>query len=235
MHGQDTVAASAAGQETADRRWPARVDALQSLSGLALTLFLAVHLLLDAAILVGPPAADWVAHLFEGEPFFGRRYSAIVSVAALGLLLLVALHAALALRRLPCSVAQYQTLRAHAARLHHADTRLWWWQVVTGFVLFFLVGAHLAVMITQPEAIGAQPSAERVVAARAGIFYLLFLPVVLVHAAVGLYRLAIKWGWPAGIGRAALKRSVGLVALAYLLLGLAALAAYAALGMKLAG
>lgn len=235
MHGHAIVAAAGAGQKSTDRRWAARADALQSLSGLVLTLFLAVHLLLDAAILLGPEAADGVARLFEGEPVFGRRYPAIVSAAAAGLLLLVALHAALALRRLPRSVAEYQTFRAHAARLRHADTRLWWWQVVTGFVLFFLVGAHLAVMITQPEAIGARPSAERVVAARAGIFYLVFLPVVLVHAAAGLYRLAIKWGWPAGVRREALKRAVALVALAYLLLGLAALAAYAALGIKLAG
>lgn len=214
-------------------------DAAQSATGLVLAVFLAFHLVFDAAILLGPEAADAVAHFFEGEPLLGSRHPWIVSVAAAGLLALVLAHAALALRRFPRSVGELRAFRAHARGFGHADTRLWWWQAVTGFLLFFLVSAHLLQVMLQPDAIGAEPSSLRVVAERAGWFYLLFLPVVLLHAAAGVYRLAMKWGWPAGVltpeGRNLARRAAIAVGGAYLLLGLAALAAYGRMGLALAG
>ena len=69
--------------------WPARLDFLQSLTGFLLAAFLAVHLLLDSAILFGPRAADAVAQFFEGRLFFGSSYPWIVSAAAVVLLALV--------------------------------------------------------------------------------------------------------------------------------------------------
>ena len=232
-----------AGVGLADRprksRWPARLDLIQSAAGLALAAFLCVHLLLDSAILIGPEAADWVARFFEGEPFLGHGYPGIVSAAAFGLLLLIVVHAALALRKFPHDYRQYRSLRDHLGHFRHGDTRLWWWQVVTGFLLFFLAAPHLYVVITQPEAIGAVHSAQRVVAERAWLLYALLLPVVLFHAAAGVYRLAVKWGWPAGrdggTPRAAVRKAVWSVALVYLAIGIAVLGAYVGFGMRLAG
>jgi fumarate reductase subunit C len=213
--------------------WPARLDALQSLTGFALAAFLCVHLLLDSAILIGPGAADAVARFFEGEPFLGTGRPWIVSAAALGLLALVLLHAALALRRFPHDYRQYRAFRAHLSAFPHGDTRLWWWQVATGFLLLFLAAPHLYTMITRPEAIGATASARRVVQEHAWVLYALFLPVVIVHAAGGTYRVVMKWRPPAG--RAGLRRTVWAVAAAYLAVGAAALLAYLRHGLALGG
>jgi len=212
--------------------WPARLDFVQSASGLLLVIFLCVHLLLDAAILIGPPAADAVARAFEGQYLFDRAHPWLVSLAALGLLMLIVVHAVLAMRKLPRSTREYRALRLHLRDFHHADSRLWWWQVITGVALFFLVAPHLFVVISQPEAIGATPSAHRIVAERAWMLYAILMPVVLLHAAAGAYRLAVKWGWP-GVVRARLRVWVWGVAGGYLVLGVAALAVYAMHGLRL--
>jgi len=211
--------------------WPARLDFLQSLTGLLLAAFLAVHLLLDSAILFGPRAADAVAQFFEGRLFFGSSYPWIVSTAAVVLLALVVIHAALALRKFPHAHRDYAEMRRHVRTFDHADTRLWWWQAGTGFALFFLVAAHLFVVITQPDAIGAEPSTRRVVEQGAWALYLILLPVVLVHAAVGVYRLSVKWGVPPLVDavQAHRRRTImWIVVVAYLALGLASLATYLA-------
>jgi fumarate reductase subunit C len=224
--------AAAATRRTSHDRWPALLDLLQSATGLVLVVFLCVHLMLDAAILLGPAAADAVARAFEGQHLFGRAHPWLVSVAALGLLVLIVVHALLAMRKLPHSMREYRTLRGHLRGLRHADSRLWWWQAVTGLALFFLIAPHLYVVITEPQAIGATPSAHRVVAERAWMLYAILLPVVLLHAAAGAYRLAMKWGWPA-LSRASLRRWVWAVAGGYLVLGVAALVAYTMLGLRL--
>ncbi|NJN40077.1 MAG: fumarate reductase cytochrome b subunit [Gammaproteobacteria bacterium] len=214
--------------------WPARLDLLQSLSGLLLAAFLAVHLLLDSAILIGPGAADFVARFFEGEHLFGSPQPWIVSAAALGLLALLVVHAALAMRKFPHAHRDYMQLREHVRTFGHADTRLWWWQALTGFALFFLVSAHLIIMITQPEAIGAEPSTFRIVQQGAWVFYLALLPIVLVHAAVGVYRLSVKWGVPPLANAMAAERrrvAMWIVTAMYLALGLASLATYVYRGL----
>jgi len=215
--------------------WPARLDFLQSLTGLLLAGFLAVHLLLDSAILFGAEAADFVARFFEGQILFGSPYPWIVSVAAIAILVLVVIHAALAMRKLPGAYREYAEMRGHVRAFNHTDTRLWWWQALTGFALFFLVAAHLFVVITQPDAIGAEPSTRRVVEQGAWALYLLFLPIVLVHAAVGVYRLSVKWGVPpladAAQGRGR-RLMMWIVVAVYLALGLASLATYLGRGLS---
>jgi fumarate reductase subunit C len=219
-------------------RWPAILDLAQSLTGILLAGFICVHLLLDSAILISPAAADFVARFFEGETLLGTAHPWMVSVAASGLLLLIVVHAMLALRKFPHDYRQYRAFKAHASRFPHGDTRLWRWQVVTGFALFFLAAPHLVTVITQPEAIGALPSSLRVVEERAWILYAVFLPVLLVHAAAGVYRLAMKWLSPApqraaGL-RSAIRFGVWSVAGLYFLLGTAALIAYVRHGLALA-
>lgn len=218
-------------RRTVRNRLPAMFDFVQSATGFALVVFLGVHLLLDAAILIGPAAADAVARAFEGEHLFGRGHPWIVSLAGLGLLALIAVHAVLALRKLPRGAREVSALRAHLRTFEHRDSRLWWWQALSGVALLFLVAPHLYVVITRPEAIGASASAHRVVAERAWLLYAIFLPVVLLHAAAGAYRLAVKWGWPA-LPRTRLRRWVWAVAGGYLVLGSAALASYAMLGAR---
>ena len=60
-------------------RWPARLDLLQSLSGLALGLFMWVHMFFVSSILLGRDAMWTVARFFEGYFFFGRPLPWLVS------------------------------------------------------------------------------------------------------------------------------------------------------------
>jgi len=235
MKGSDPIAEWPKANEGVSRnRMPALLDLTQSASGLLLVLFLLVHLLLDAAILISPKAADAVARAFEGQYIFGKAHPWMVSLAGLALLLLIVVHALLAIRKLPRSTDQYITVRRHFRSFGHGDSRLWWWQVVTGFALFFLVAPHLYVVITQPEAIGASASAFRVVSERAGLLYAVLLPVVLLHAGAGAYRLVVKWGWP-DVSRATLRPLVWSIAGGYFVLGLAALVAYVVIGFRSTG
>jgi fumarate reductase subunit C len=228
-----------AGRTASTSPWPARLDLAQSLSGLLLAGFICVHLLLDSAILISPEAADWVARFFEGEQLLGSAHPWLVSLAAVALFALIVLHAGLALRKFPHDYRQYLAFKQHATQFRHADTRLWGWQVVTGFALFFLAAPHLFTVITQPEQIGALPSSLRVVEERAWILYALFLPVLLIHTAAGVYRLGMKW-LPAAPTAAAgfrsrLRWGVGLVTAVYLLLGTAALITYVRHGLAMSG
>ena len=77
-----------------------------------------------------------------------------MSLVVAGIFTLVIVHALLAVRKFPINYRQYRSFRDHANDMKHGDTTLWWWQVVTGFALFFLVSIHLYVMLTQPETIG---------------------------------------------------------------------------------
>ena len=215
-------------------RGPARVDLLQSLSGLLLVLFIWGHMFFESSILLGKDAMLWVTRMFEGAHLFGRPYPILVSLAAGVVLALLALHALLALRRFPADYRQYRALKRHMRDLKHTDTRLWYIQVVSGFMLFFLAGAHLLVVLVQPDNIGPYASSDRIWSGRFWILYALLLPVVHAHAAIGIDRLAIKWGpFPAarmGLWRGRLKLVLCCIFAFFMCLGTASLATYMTIG-----
>ncbi len=217
-------------------RWPARMDLAQSLSGLALGLFMWVHMVFVSSILVSKDAMWVVAKTFEGYFVFGRSVPALVSVAVGGVTALVALHAFLALRKFPANFRQYSSFSGHRAMLRHGDTTLWWLQVVTGFALFFLAAPHLFQMLAHPADIGPYESADRVWSASWWPLYLVLLFCVELHGGIGLYRLALKWGWLQGrdveAGRRRLKAAKWALTAFFLVLGLATLAAYIEIGVE---
>ncbi len=174
-------------------KWPARMDVLQSLTGLLLVLFIWGHMFFESSILLGKDAMYWVSKMFEGEPLFGKPYPVLVSVAVAAVFLLIMLHAILALRKFPGNYRQYQQLHRHLGAVRHSDTTLWYLQVITGFALFFLASAHLYVVFVQPENIGPYASSDRVWTGRFWLLYAPLLIVVHLHAGVGIYRLAMKW------------------------------------------
>lgn len=210
------------------------MDIAQSASGLLLVLFIWGHMFFESSILLGKDAMLWVTRMFEGEHIFGRPYPGLVSAIALLVLLLTALHAILALRKFPSDLAQYRRFRRHSAALDHGDTRLWGVQVVTGFALFFLVSAHIGVVLLQPDNIGPYASSDRVWSGRFWILYALLLPVVHAHAAIGVYRLAMKWGpFPAeriGLWRGRVRLAMACTFAFFLCLGTASLATYMVIG-----
>jgi len=63
-------------------RWPARLDLAQGATGLALVLFMLVHMMLVSSILLGKDAVYVVTRILEGEYLFGRPYPLLVSPVA---------------------------------------------------------------------------------------------------------------------------------------------------------
>ncbi len=219
--------------------WPARLDVLQSASGLALALFMWLHMLFVSSILLGKDAMWTVARFFEGYFLLGRRLPWLVSLVAAAVIVLFVTHAALALRKFPAGYAAHRALREHMARMRHEDTTLWYWQVVTGFALFFLASLHLGLMLTRPDRIGPYESADRVWSDLLWPVYLVLLFVVELHGGVGLYRLALKWGWGVGADANAGRRRLRILKWSmtafFVALGLATLAAYMRIGVEHAG
>jgi fumarate reductase subunit C len=234
MDGSLPVTPRAAGLRKS--RWPARLDLLQSGSGLVLALFMWGHMFFVSSILLGKDAMWTVARFFEGYFVFGHSLHWLVSVVVAGVLCLLVLHALLAVRKFPISYRQASEFRAHAAGMQHADTTLWWWQVVTGFALFFMASMHLYVMFSRPDRIGPFESADRVWSDHYWLLYLVLLFVVELHGGIGLYRLAVKWGWFAGpdpdATRKRLKTLKWALTVFFLALGLATLAAYIKIGIE---
>jgi fumarate reductase subunit C len=220
-------------------RWPARLDWVQSTSGLLLALFMWGHMFFVSSILLGKDAMWTVTRFFEGYFIFGRSYPWLVSLAVSGVIALLVVHAMLALRKFPSDYGQYRAFRDHARTMKHADTTLWWWQVVTGFAMFFLASIHLHAMLTRPERIGPFESADRVWSEHYWALYLVLLFVVELHGGIGLYRLAVKWGWFSGSDASATRRRLKALKWAltafFLALGLATLAAYVKIGIEHAG
>ena len=215
---------------------PAWLDLVQGATGLFLVLFMWGHMFMVSSILLGTDAMHFVTRLFEGEPIFGRRIPLLVSAIAAIVRLVFVVHALAAIRKIPASYAEYRAFRSHMGAFPHADTALWMLQVVTGFVLMFLAVAHLYQMLMNPADIGPYASSDRVWSGRWWPLYLVLLFAVELHAGVGIYRLAIKWGWFAdrngNMNRHALTRIKWALTAFFLTLGLLTLAAYMKLGYE---
>lgn len=217
-------------------RWPARLDLIQSISGLFLAVFMWAHMLFVSSILLGKDAMYFVSRLFEGEPIFGKPYPLLVSFFAQVILTIVAIHALTALRKFPSNYKQYHIFHRHIHHLKHNDTLFWYIQVITGFLLFFLVSIHLYQLITHPQDIGPYASSDRVWSGLLWPLYLILLFVVEVHAGIGLYRLSVKWGWFCGNNtkqsRQKLKLFKWILTSFFIVLGLLTLAAYMKIGYE---
>jgi fumarate reductase subunit C len=220
----------------AKSRWPARLDWVQSASGLVLGLFMWVHMFFVSSILISEDAMWAVARAFEGYFFFNRSFPGLVSALVGGVFALFICHAALALRKFPTNYRQYVSFRRTMREMRHEDTTLWFWQVFTGFALFFMASVHLYIMMTHPSRIGPYESADRVWTDLMWPLYLVMLLAVEMHGGIGLYRLCMKWGWFAGKDDVATrKRLKGLkwaITVFFLVLGLATLAAYIRIGIE---
>ena len=215
---------------------PAKLDFLQSATGLVLALFIAFHIVFESSILFGKDAMYRLTKFFEGEAFIEGGEPLIITVLALGIFIVFILHALIAMRKFPSSYKEYQRYRAHSTLLKHSDTNLWFIQISTGFVMFFLGSIHLYTMMTQPENIGPFASADRIYSDVAWPMYLLLLVSVVLHATTGIYRLIIKWGWLDGenprVNRIKSKKLMQTIVFVYLLLGLFSLGAYMKIGYE---
>ena len=233
-----STASTIAGVGLAERprksRIPAKLDFLQSATGLVLGLFMWGHMFFVSSILISKDAMWTITKLFEGYFFFGTAYPGMVSLIVAGIFALVVVHAFLAMRKFPANYRQYRDFTGHRRMMRHGDTTLWWLQAVTGFLLFFIAAAHLYQMMMHPGDIGPYASADRVWSGRWWPLYLVALFCVELHAGIGLYRLAVKWGWfvgaDANAGRKRLQVLKWSLTVFFLVLGLATLGAYMKIG-----
>jgi len=174
--------------------------------------------------------------MFEGYYFFGEKYPGIISFLAGAISVIFVTHAAIAMRKFPSDYKKYKIMREHTARLKHEDTSLWMLQVITGFIMFFIGSVHLYIMMTQPANIGPYASSSRIVDEFMGPLYLVLLISVVSHAFVGLYRLALKWGFMEGkntkVSRRVFKLIMKTMVLVYIVIGLASLATYTQIGIN---
>ena len=181
-------------------RMPARLDFLQSGTGLILGLFMWVHMLLVGSIIFGKGSFNFVAKTMELAFLSdtGQGFPIVVFFAVFVVFTLFILHALLGVRKFPISWKQHRILRDQMQMMNHSDTNLWYIQVVTGFIMFFLGSVHLYIMLTHPGGIDPYMSADRIISGNMWPLYLILLICVELHGTIGLYRLCMKWGWFGG-------------------------------------
>jgi len=215
---------------------PARLDFIQSFTGLILAVFIMGHILFEASILISNEMMYKVTIMFEGYYFFGETYPGIISFLASAVSVIFIVHALVAIRKFPQGYAEYKIMKEHTTRFKHEDSSLWLIQVITGFMMFFIGSVHLYIMITQPSNIGPYASSSRVVDEFMGPLYFMLLISVVSHAFIGLYRLALKWGFMEGknskVSRARFKLLMKTMIVVYIIIGLSSLVKYTYIGMN---
>lgn len=235
---RDNIVESLLGKTTQKKksRIPARLDFLQSATGLFLAIFMIFHMLFVSSILISKDFMFSVTKAFELSFIFegGSAVPVFIAIAIVSIVFIF--HAFLALRKFPVSYQQVLRLKTYANLMNHSDTKLWIVQVVTGFALFFLGSVHLYMMLTNASNIGPYASSDRVYSDMMWPLYILLLIAVEFHGAIGLYRLSVKWGWFENgnpkASRARLKKAKWIMSGVMLTLGVATLMAYAQIGAE---
>ena len=217
-------------------RVPAKLDYIQSATGLFLGLFMWGHMFFVSTILISKDFMYTITKLFEGSLFLSEPQPVIVSAIVFFVFMVFIAHAMLGMRKLPITYRQYQAYKTHATMMKHDDTTMWLTQAFTGFAMFFLGSAHLFMMMTKAGEIGPYGSADRMYSDFMWPFYLLLLLAVEFHGGIGLYRLCVKWGWFEGedakISRKKLKTVKWAITAFFLVLGLLTLVAYVKIGYE---
>ncbi|BCX79080.1 fumarate reductase [Campylobacter sp. 19-13652] len=216
---------------------PAKLDLIQSGTGVILGLFMWCHMMFVSTILISPDFYNSVIHVLEARFVYDNPVmSYVTSFLAACVLVVFFVHAALGMRKFPINFRQWQAYRAHMGRMGHTDTSLWWIQAITGFIMFFLGSAHLIIIITNSDAISATASGARVLNHFMWAFYLVLLFAVELHGSIGLYRVCVKWGIFEGKNakesRAKLKKAKWYLSAFFLVLGVLSLLAFIKIGLS---
>ena len=217
-------------------RLPAKLDFYQSVSGLILAIFIKFHLLFVSSILISEDFMHWVDKILSGSFIVDGGDPAFIVGSAFTLFVILVFHAFLAIRKFPNSYRQHRNFISHMGMFPHGDTKLWYIQIITGFILFFFASIHLYQMMTNPSDIGPFLSSDRIWSDYAWVMYIVLLISVELHATIGLYRLAIKWGWFDGKTYKATREKLKIIRNAiiafYIILGILSLLTYMKIGYE---
>ncbi len=190
-----------------------RLDFWQALSGAVLALFICVHLLLEGSVVISPALTNGIAWFLE--------VTYLAQIAAPVIVLLILFHFWIAARKMPFRAGELGIFVSHSRTLREVDTWLWLVQVFTAVVILAGAFFHVYTVMTALP-INVEGSARRLHDGWLA-FYVVFLPCIILHTGIGIYRLAVKFGFCSKAGRDRFRRTVWIVMACYLALGLLAL------------
>lgn len=189
------------------------LDFWQAASGAILALFVCIHLVLEGTVILTPSLTNGIAWLLEALW--------IAQLSAPILLLIVAVHFYIAARKMPFRTGELQLFVRHSRALCEQDTWLWLVQVFTAIIILMGVFFHVYTVMTDLP-ISAARSAARL--HQGGLlFYVFFLPSVILHTGIGVYRLAVKYGFCTRANRALWRKRIMIGMAAYAVVGFLAL------------
>lgn len=192
------------------RRMDGMLDWAQMLSGAGLIAFMWAHMILVASVNISPEVMNAIARFFEAT-FMAQVGGPIVFVLFL-------MHFVLAARKIPFRLDGQKTIWEHAKMLHHTDTWLWVVQAVSAMIILVMGSIHMWVVLSNLP-ITAAKSAARVQSGAWVFFYMALLPLAELHVGIGMYRIAVKWGFVGRAERKGMKRGENLLTLMFLLIG----------------
>lgn len=192
------------------RRLDGVLDWAQMLSGAGLISFMWAHMMLVASVVISPDIMNAIAEFFEK--------TGMAQVGGPLIFLIFLAHFALAARKIPFRLEGQKTIWEHARLLHHTDTWLWIVQAVSAMIILVMGAIHMWVVLSDLP-ITALKSAARIRSGAWIFFYLLLLPLVELHVGIGLYRIAVKWGFVQRSGRKGFKRGENLLTLIFIAIG----------------
>jgi fumarate reductase subunit C len=186
------------------------LDVAQMATGVALILFMWSHMMLVASVNLGSGVMNAIGAFLEDH------YLAQLGGPAVALLFL--LHFALAARKIPFRAAEQSAMWQHSVRFRHTDTWLWVVQAVTGMLILVMGCIHMWTVLTNLP-ITAGKSAFRVQGGWWLLFYMVLLPAVELHVGIGLYRIAVKWGFATSRQRTYLKSLENRITVGFIVVG----------------
>lgn len=190
-----------------------RLDFWQAISGACLALFICVHLVLEGSVVLSPSITNGIGWLLE------VTYAA--QIAAPLIVLLILFHFWIAARKMPFRAGELRVFVAHSRAFRDFDTWLWLVQVFTAVIILAGAFFHVYTVMTDMP-ITVAGSARRL---HNGwlLFHAVFLPSIILHTGIGIYRLAVKFGVCRRANRARWRKAVWIGMGCYLTLGVCAL------------
>jgi fumarate reductase subunit C len=197
-----------------------RLDFWQAASGAVLALFICVHLILEGTAVISPTLTNGIGWLLEA--------TYLAQIGAPIVVLLILFHFYIAARKMPFRANELCVFTKHSKSMKDLDTWLWLVQVFTAIVILAGAFFHVYTVMTDMP-ITVAGSAKRLNSGWLP-FFVVFLPCVILHTGIGIYRLAVKFGVCVKETRAAWRKWVWIVMGCYLLLSTASLIRVWALG-----
>lgn len=188
---------------------PGRTDLAQSLSGVILALFTLMHLLLVSSVLLSPAVMNFLGWILE-ETYLAQIFGPLIFV-------LMIFHFLLAARKMPFSAGGLSIYWQHAKEMRHQGTWEWLAQVISAIFVLVFASIHMYEALTTLP-ITAAKSALREQSGWTPLYVVLLVSVG-IHLGLGLFRVAVKYGYITTANRAVWQRRTYMLIGAYIILG----------------